>query len=68
MFATEVLTHPVLLAVCDAFLLPGRARYQLNLAHVIDRGPGAERQWPHRDEDSEARRCPGPRAVWWLRS
>ncbi|MEU7041712.1 phytanoyl-CoA dioxygenase family protein [Streptomyces varsoviensis] len=50
-FATEILTHPLLLAVCDAFLLPGCARYQLNLAHVIDRGPGARRQWPHRDDE-----------------
>jgi ectoine hydroxylase-related dioxygenase (phytanoyl-CoA dioxygenase family) len=50
-FVTEILPHPVLLAACDAFLLPGCARYQLNLAHVIDRGPGAERQWPHRDDE-----------------
>jgi ectoine hydroxylase-related dioxygenase (phytanoyl-CoA dioxygenase family) len=31
-------------------LLPHCAAYQLNLAHVLDRGPGAERQIPHRDE------------------
>ena len=49
-FATEVLTHPVLLGVCDAVLLPNCARYQLNLAHVLDRGPGAEQQYLHRDE------------------
>lgn len=50
-FATEILPHPLLRAVCDAILLPGCARYQLNLAHVIDRGPGTERQWLHRDDE-----------------
>ena len=49
--ATEVITHPLLRAVCDAVLLPSCAAYQVNLAHVLDRGPGAERQWLHRDED-----------------
>lgn len=49
-FATEILTHPMLLAVCDAVLAPSCARYQLNLAHVLDRGPGAEQQYLHRDE------------------
>jgi ectoine hydroxylase-related dioxygenase (phytanoyl-CoA dioxygenase family) len=37
--------------VCDAVLLPSCSRYQLNLGHLIVRGPGAEAQWPHRDED-----------------
>jgi len=41
--ATEVMTHPVLRAICDAVLLPSCACYQLNLAHVLDRAPGAER-------------------------
>jgi ectoine hydroxylase-related dioxygenase (phytanoyl-CoA dioxygenase family) len=49
-FADEVLTHPRLLEVCDAILLPSCARYQLNVAHVLDRGPGAEAQLLHRDE------------------
>ncbi|MHB8465269.1 MAG: phytanoyl-CoA dioxygenase family protein [Acidimicrobiales bacterium] len=49
-FATEILTHPTLLGVCDAVLGPSCARYQLNLAHVLDRGPGAEQQYLHRDE------------------
>jgi ectoine hydroxylase-related dioxygenase (phytanoyl-CoA dioxygenase family) len=49
-FATEVLTHPVYRAVCDEVLLPNCARYRLNIAHVMDRGPGSVRQWPHRDE------------------
>lgn len=49
-FATEILTGPVFGAVCDEVLLPNCARYRLNLAHVMDRGPGSVRQWPHRDE------------------
>jgi hypothetical protein len=49
-FVDEVLVHPLLLGLCDGVLGPSCARYQLNLAHVLDRGPGAERQFLHRDE------------------
>jgi ectoine hydroxylase-related dioxygenase (phytanoyl-CoA dioxygenase family) len=49
-FATEILTHPVYRTVCDAILLPSCATYQLNIAHVLDRGPGSEQQMIHRDE------------------
>lgn len=49
-FVEDVLCHPVLLGICDEVLLPSCARYQLNIAHVLDRGPGAELQLPHRDE------------------
>jgi ectoine hydroxylase-related dioxygenase (phytanoyl-CoA dioxygenase family) len=49
-FATEILTHPVYLAVCDAILRPSCASYQLNVAHVLDRGPGSGQQLLHRDE------------------
>jgi ectoine hydroxylase-related dioxygenase (phytanoyl-CoA dioxygenase family) len=49
-FATEILTHPVYRSVCDAVLLPSCASYQLNIAHVLDRGPGSEQQMIHRDE------------------
>lgn len=49
-FAIDVMCHPLLLAVCDEVLLPSCARYQLNLGHVLDRGPGAEAQLLHRDE------------------
>jgi ectoine hydroxylase-related dioxygenase (phytanoyl-CoA dioxygenase family) len=49
-FATEVLVHPTYLAVCDRVLLPSCARYQLNLGHLISRGPGAAAQILHRDE------------------
>lgn len=50
-FATEVLIHPIFLGLCDRVLLPSCARYQLNLGHLIDRGPGAQAQLLHRDED-----------------
>ena len=49
-FATEILPHPVFLAVCDSVLGPSCARYQLNVAHVLDRGPGSTQQLLHRDE------------------
>jgi ectoine hydroxylase-related dioxygenase (phytanoyl-CoA dioxygenase family) len=49
-FANDILCHPVYMGVCDAVLGPSCARYQLNLAHVLDRGPGAEQQYIHRDE------------------
>ena len=42
--------HPLLLSLCDALLLPNCADYRLNLAHLMDRGPGSERQLIHRDE------------------
>ncbi len=50
-FATEVMIHPVFLALCDGILLPSCARYQLNLGHLLVRGPGALQQMLHRDED-----------------
>lgn len=49
-FAVEVMCHPVLLALADRVLLPSCARYQLNLGHLLQRGPGATEQWLHRDE------------------
>jgi ectoine hydroxylase-related dioxygenase (phytanoyl-CoA dioxygenase family) len=49
-FVADVLLHPVFLGICDSILGPSCARYQLNLAHVLDRGPGAEQQYIHRDE------------------
>lgn len=50
-FATEILPHPAYMAVCDSVLLSNCASYRLNLAHVLDRGPGSEPQMFHRDED-----------------
>jgi ectoine hydroxylase-related dioxygenase (phytanoyl-CoA dioxygenase family) len=49
-FAVDVMCHPLLLALADRVLLPSCARYQLNLGHLLQRGPGAEEQWLHRDE------------------
>jgi ectoine hydroxylase-related dioxygenase (phytanoyl-CoA dioxygenase family) len=61
-FATEVMAHPLYRSLCDHFLtwsslgerlntaLP-TCGWQLNLAHLIVRGPGSEDQYLHRDED-----------------
>ena len=49
-FAEEILCHPTLLGVCDAILLPSCVNYRLNIAHVLDRGPGSVQQYLHRDE------------------
>ncbi len=50
-FAEEILCHPLYEQVCDKILLPFCANYRLNVAHVLDRGPGSEQQFFHRDED-----------------
>ena len=49
-FANEVMCHPLYLEICDQILLPNCADYRLNLAHLMDRGPGSQRQYIHRDE------------------
>jgi ectoine hydroxylase-related dioxygenase (phytanoyl-CoA dioxygenase family) len=49
-FAVDVMCHPLLLAICDRVLLPSCARYQLNLGHLLQRGPGSDEQLLHRDE------------------
>lgn len=49
-FATEVMIHPLLMALCDRILGPSCARYQLNLAHLLERLPGAGDQFWHQDE------------------
>jgi ectoine hydroxylase-related dioxygenase (phytanoyl-CoA dioxygenase family) len=49
-FAEEILCHPLFGAICDEILLRSCASYRLNVAHVLDRGPGSEQQYPHRDE------------------
>src|SRR5207302_8875190 len=49
-FAVDVMCHPLLLSICDRVLLPSSARYQLNLGHLLQRGPGSDEQWLHRDE------------------
>ena len=49
-FAVDVMCHPLLLSLCDRLLLPSCTRYQLNLGHLLQRGPGADEQILHRDE------------------
>jgi ectoine hydroxylase-related dioxygenase (phytanoyl-CoA dioxygenase family) len=49
-FATDVMSNPILLALADALLLPSCARYQLNIGHLLQRGPGSTEQLLHRDE------------------
>ena len=49
-FAEEVLPHPLFMGVCDMVLGPFCASYQVNIAQVLDRGPGSEPQLLHRDE------------------
>ena len=50
-FVNDVLLHPIYKAVGDHFLLPYCADYQLNLGHVLQRGPGSGDQFIHRDHD-----------------
>lgn len=50
-FSHEILPHPLYQAVCDEILLGACSSYRLNIAHVMDRGPGSEQQLLHRDED-----------------
>ncbi|MBW2390261.1 MAG: phytanoyl-CoA dioxygenase family protein [Deltaproteobacteria bacterium] len=49
-FVEHVLCHPRYLSICDHVLLPNCADYQLNIAHVMEREPGSEAQFLHRDE------------------
>jgi ectoine hydroxylase-related dioxygenase (phytanoyl-CoA dioxygenase family) len=49
-FATDVMCNPLLLSIADAVLGPNCARFQLNIGHLLQRGPGAEEQMLHRDE------------------
>jgi hypothetical protein len=49
-FGEEILCHPFYASICDAILGPSCASYQLNVAQLMDRGPGAEQQPLHRDE------------------
>ncbi len=50
-FTHDILLHPVFELVGNEFLLPNCAEYILNIAHVLDRGPGAGDQLIHRDHD-----------------
>lgn len=50
-FAEEILCHPFYSDVCDAILGPSCSSYQLNVAQVMDRGPGAKQQPLHHDDE-----------------
>lgn len=49
-FAVDVMCHPVYLALAEALLGPNCAQFQLNLGHLLQRGPGSDEQLLHRDE------------------
>jgi hypothetical protein len=46
----EVITHPLLLALADAVLLPNCDRYRVQLTTALETWPGGEHQPLHRDE------------------
>jgi hypothetical protein len=58
-FVDVVLLHPIFKVIGDEYLLPNCAEYILNIAHVLDRGPGAEDQLIHRDHDVWPRKLTG---------
>lgn len=47
----EVLTHPLLAAICDEILLKAGSSYQMNVGQILEVGPDAVAQFLHRDED-----------------
>ncbi|MYW00125.1 phytanoyl-CoA dioxygenase family protein [Streptomyces sp. SID3343] len=49
-FVDEVLVHPVYEGVNRAVLGASCEQHILNIGHVMDRGPGAQRQYLHRDQ------------------
>jgi ectoine hydroxylase-related dioxygenase (phytanoyl-CoA dioxygenase family) len=50
-FASEVVCHQIYEDVCGAILGPSCSSWQLNVGHLLQRGPGAEQQFIHRDQD-----------------
>ena len=48
-FSEHVLCHPTYMAICDEVLKPNCSDYQLNIAHLMERTPGSEAQFIHRD-------------------
>ena len=49
-FATDVMCHPRAAGAGRRDPGPHCARFQLNMGHLLQRGPGSEDQWLHRDE------------------
>lgn len=50
-FVDRVMLNPLLLAAADAILSPSCADYTLNVAQLMVREGGAQRQWLHRDQN-----------------
>ncbi len=50
-YVEEVLLHPLYEAINERVLGPSCAEWQLNIGHLLQRGPGAEQQYVHRDQD-----------------
>jgi ectoine hydroxylase-related dioxygenase (phytanoyl-CoA dioxygenase family) len=49
-FIDEILCHPIYLGIGDRVLKPSCQNMQLNVAHVLERCPGAKAQFMHRDQ------------------
>ena len=49
-FAVDVMCHPLYMTLAQEILGPNCAKFQLNLGHLLQRGPGSEEQLLHRDE------------------
>jgi ectoine hydroxylase-related dioxygenase (phytanoyl-CoA dioxygenase family) len=49
-FIEDVLCHPIFIGLGDRILKKSCATYQLNVAHVLERKPGARAQVFHRDQ------------------
>ena len=49
LFNQHILCHPRYMDVCEHFLKPNCSDYQLNIAHLMERRPGSEAQFIHRD-------------------
>ena len=49
-FSDEILPHAIFASICEGILSESCSSILLNTAHVMDRGPGAERQLLHRDD------------------
>ena len=48
-FIDEILCHPIFIGLGDSILKASCQSYQLNVAHVLERKPGAKAQVLHRD-------------------
>jgi ectoine hydroxylase-related dioxygenase (phytanoyl-CoA dioxygenase family) len=50
-FVDEVLLHPLYHEMASRVLGPNCADWSLNVGHLLQRGPGAQQQYIHRDQD-----------------